>query len=311
MAVYVTLTRMPTHVSKAKLLAAFAAIYFIWGSTYLGIKYALQSIPPFMIGATRFLIAGLLLFLWASLRSGVRTTGKQWWHGFLLGLFLLAAGNGCVLWAMQRIPSGITALVVAIVPLLVVVIEAVRPNGKRPARAGWIGVTVGLAGVALLIGPSALFGAGDVDPLAAGILLLGSLSWSIATVFAKRAAVPSSPLLASAMQLLTAGVCLAAVSVFSGELSRVDASAFSLRSMIAVAYLVIFGSVVAYSAYSWLLRVAQPAKISTYAYVNPVVAMLLGWAFAGEKMSVRVLIAAVIVLAGVVLITRQNTGSTA
>src|SRR5687768_16897176 len=140
---------MPTHVSKAKLLAAFAAIYFIWGSTYLGIKYALQSIPPFMIGATRFLIAGILLFAWATFSSGAKPTGKQWQHAFLLGLFLLAAGNGCVLWAMQRIPSGITALVVAIVPLLVAVIEAIRPGGKRPSRAAWIGVIIGLAGIAL------------------------------------------------------------------------------------------------------------------------------------------------------------------
>jgi drug/metabolite transporter (DMT)-like permease len=302
---------MPTHVSKTKLIAAFAAIYVIWGSTYLGIKYALESIPPFMIGATRFLVAGALLFAWASLRSGGATTVKQWRHAFLLGLFLLGAGNGCVVWAMQRIPSGITALIVAIVPLLVVIIEAVRPHGKRPSRAAWIGVIVGFAGMGLLIGPSAFLGAGDVDPLAAFVLLVGSISWSAATVFGKRAAVPSAPLLASAMQLITGGICLALLSVLSGELGRVDLQNLSLKSTLAMSYLVVFGSVVAYSAYSWLLRVAQPAKISTYAYVNPVVAMLLGWGFAGEKMSGRVLIAAVIVLAGVVLITRQNAGSSA
>lgn len=307
---YVNVTRMPTHVSKTKLIAAFAAIYLIWGSTYLGIKYALESIPPFMIGAVRFLVAGALLFVWASLRNGGATTRKQWRHAFLLGLFLLGAGNGCVVWAMQRIPSGITALIVAIVPLLVVVIEAVRPHGKRPSRAAWIGVIIGLGGMALLIGPSAFLGAGDVDPLAALVLLMGSISWSAATVFGKRATVPSAPLLASAMQLITGGICLALLSVLSGELARVGQHV-SLKSVLAMSYLVVFGSVVAYSAYSWLLRVAQPAKISTYAYVNPVVAMLLGWGFAGEKMSGRVLIAAVIVLAGVVLITRQNAGSSA
>jgi drug/metabolite transporter (DMT)-like permease len=300
---------MPTHASKAKLIAAFAAIYLIWGSTYLGIKYSLESIPPFMIGAARFLVAGALLFAWASFRSDGKTTFKQWRHAFLLGLFLLAAGNGCVVWAMQRIPSGITALIVAIVPLLVVIIEAVRPHGKRPARAAWLGVIIGLAGIALLIGPSAFLGARDVDPLGAFVLLMGSVSWSAATVFGKRAAVPSAPLLASAMQLLTGGVCLAALSALSGEFGHIDVQHLSLKSLLAMVYLIAFGSVVAYSAYSWLLRVAQPAKISTYAYVNPVVAMLLGWAFAGEKMSGRVLFAAVIVLVGVVLITRQNAVS--
>ena len=297
---------MPTHVSKAKLIAAFAAIYIIWGSTYLGIKYALEDIPPFMIGATRFLVAGVLLYAWARIRTGVKPETKHWWHALILGVFLLGVGNGCVLWAQQRIASGIAALVVAIVPLLVVLIEWLRPGGRRPSGAALIGVIIGLAGIALLIGPSAFMGAQDVDPMSAIVLLMGSISWSAATVFGKRASVPPAPLLASAMQLLGGSVGLIVASVVTGELGQVQPAEISLKAFLAVAYLIVFGSIVAFSAYSWLLRVASPAKISTYAYVNPVVAMLLGWAFADERMSARVLIAAAVVLAGVVLITRRR-----
>lgn len=297
---------MPTHVSKAKLIAAFAAIYIIWGSTYLGIKYALEDIPPFMIGATRFLVAGVLLYAWARIRTGVKPVGKHWWHALILGVFLLGVGNGCVLWAQQRIASGIAALVVAIVPLLVVLIEWLRPGGRRPSGAALIGVIIGLVGIALLIGPSAFMGAQDVDPVSAIVLLMGSISWSAATVFGKRASVPPAPLLASAMQLLGGSVGLIVASVVTGELGQVQPAEISLKAFLAVAYLIVFGSIVAFSAYSWLLRVASPAKISTYAYVNPVVAMLLGWAFADERMSARVLIAAAVVLAGVVLITRRR-----
>ena len=297
---------MPSHVSKAKLIAAFGAIYIIWGSTYLAMKYALEDIPPYMIGATRFLLAGSLLYAWARVRSGIKPERKHWAHALILGLFLLAVGNGCVLWAQQRIASGITALVVAIVPLLVALVEWVRPGGRRPSGLALIGVILGLAGIALLIGPSAFMGAGDVDPAAGLVLLGGSLSWSIATVFGKRASVPQSPLLASAMQLLCGGLFLAIASLLAGELGELQPAQISLKAALSHAYLVIFGSIIAFSAYSWLLRVASPAKISTYAYVNPVVAMLLGWWLADEKMSARILIAAAVVLAGVVLITKRS-----
>jgi drug/metabolite transporter (DMT)-like permease len=300
---------MPTHVPKGKLIAAFAAIYIIWGSTYLAIKIAIETLPPFMVGASRFLVAGTLLYIWARLRSGIKPEPKHWLHSVWLGIFLLAAGNGCVVWAQQRIASGLTALIVAIVPLLVVVIEAVRPGGRRPSGLAIVGVLIGLAGMALLIGPSAFTGAGEIDPLAAFVLLLGSLSWSAATVFGRRASVPRSPPLASGMQLLMGGASLALVSLVAGEFGRFNLEAVSVRAILAMTYLTLFGSVVAFSAYSWLLRVASPAKISTYAYVNPVVAMFLGWAFADERMSARVLTAAAIVLAGVVLITRQNASS--
>ncbi len=294
---------MTAHVSQAKLLAAFAAIYIIWGSTYLAIRFAVESLPPFMIGAVRFLIAGVILYIWGRVQSGIKPTRQQWIEGLLLGTFLLGVGNGCVVWAQQTTPSGITALIVAVVPLLVVLIEWLRPGGRYPGLGALAGVIIGLIGMALLIGPSALLGTAEVAPAAALVLLMGSVSWSAATVFGRRAAVPPAPLLASAIQLLGGGLSLSLASVVAGELSRVEPEQIPLRSILAVAYLVIFGSIVAYSAYSWLLRVASPTKIATYAYVNPIVAMFLGWAFAGEEVTRMTLVAAAVILAGVALIT--------
>ena len=241
---------MPPHVSKAKLIAAFAAIYIIWGSTYLGIKYAIEAIPPFMSGGVRFLIAGTLLYAWARIKSGVRPTTEQWRHGLILGVFLLGVGNGCVVWAQQDTPSGITALVVAIVPLIVVLIEWLRPGGRNPGVAAMAGVIIGLVGMALLIGPSAFMGASDVRPLAALVLLFGSLSWSAATVFGKRASVPPVPTLASAIQLLGGGLTLTIVSAIAGEFARVEPANITLRAYLAVAYLILFGSIIAFSAFS-------------------------------------------------------------
>ncbi len=297
---------MTAHVSRAKLIAAFAAIYFIWGSTYLFIKFAIESIPPFMVGALRFWLAAIILYVWARMSSGIKPGARHWRDGLVLGVFLLGVGNGCVVWAQQHIASGIAALIVAIVPLLVVLIEWLRPSGRRPATAALLGVLIGLAGMALLIGPSAFAGAGDVDPIGSLVLLIGSISWSAATVFGKRASVPPSPLLASAIQLFGGAMALTVVSVLTGEPGRIVLADVPLRGWLSIAYLTIFGSIVAFSAYSWLLRVASPTRISTYAYVNPIVAMLLGWAVAGEEMSARVLIAAAIVLAGVALITRRK-----
>lgn len=289
--------------SKAKLLAAFGAIYFIWGSTYLAIKIAIETMPPFLMASARFLVAGSILFIWSRLRRpGVQMQSVHWLHAFMLGFLMLTVGNAMVVWSQLRVPSGIVALIVAIVPLWVVLIDWLRPGGVRPHGAVMVGVVVGLAGMALLIGPSAL-GNGDIDLMAAVALLIGSLSWSLATVFGKRARVPGYPPLTSAMQMLGGGLFMVMVALAAGEPARLDMGAISWQAYAAVGYLIVFGSIVAFSAYSWLLRVAHPARISTYAYVNPVVAMLLGWGFAGERLTTRTLIAAAVVLAGVALIT--------
>jgi drug/metabolite transporter (DMT)-like permease len=292
----------PAQAPKAKLVAAFAAIYVIWGSTYIGIKYAITTMPPFAMAATRFLIAGTILYIWARLRSNVRTRPVHWLHAAGLGFLMLCVGNGAVVWATQYVPSGIAALLVAIVPLWVVLLDWFRPGGERPHGAVMTGVVIGLGGIILLIGPGAI-SKSSVDPIAATVLLGGSLSWSVGTVFGRKAAVPGYPPLTSAMQLLGGGACLVIVSFVAGEPTRINGDSFSWRSVLALSYLIVFGSIVAFSAYSWLLRVAPPARISTYAYVNPVVAMLLGWLMAGETLSLRTLAAAGVILAGVALIT--------
>lgn len=298
----------PQKPSTPKLVAAFAAIYFIWGSTYLFIKFALETMPPFALAATRLSVAGALLYAWSITRSDIRPTRVHWIHGAVLGFFLLTVGNGAVVWSQQRVPSGIAALVVAVVPLWVVVINWLRPGGKRPNMLTAVGVIIGLIGMTLLIGPGAI-GKHEVDRVAGIVLIIGSLSWSAATVFGKRAAVPAYPALASAIQLLGGGLALAVVSLVTGEFARINSDAFSLQAILSISYLIVFGSIIAFSAYSWLLRVAHPSRIATYAYVNPVVAIFLGWLFADEALSLRILIAAGVILGGVVLIT-TGVGST-
>jgi len=290
------------HIPRTKLIAAFAAIYFIWGSTFLAIKFAIASVPPFSMAAIRFLIAGGALYGYALLRSPLRPRPIHWLHAFIIGALMLGIGNGAVVWAELRISSGLTALVVSIIPLWVVILDWLRPRGEKPHGAVLVGVLSGLAGMALLIGPGA-FGRSDVDTTAALVLLLGSFTWSVATVFGRMAAVPGYPPLTSAMQMLSGAACLMLLSVIAGEPSRISAASFTWQAIAAMLYLAVFGSIVAFSAYSWLMRVAEPAKIATYAYVNPVIAMLLGWALAGEKLGLRTLIAGAVILAGVALIT--------
>jgi drug/metabolite transporter (DMT)-like permease len=292
----------PAQATRAKVIAAFGAIYIIWGSTYLAIKIAIETMPPFSLGALRFLIAGSLLYVWARWRSKVRTRPVHWLHAFILGTLMLGVGNGAVVWSELRVPSGIAALIVAIVPLWVVLLDWLRPGGHRPHGAVMIGVMIGLIGMALLMWPSSS-GRGEIDPLAIGVLMVGSLTWSIGTVFGRRAAVPGYPPLTSSMQLLGGGVCLTLVSMVAGEPARMTAAVFTGQAIVALAYLVVLGSIVAFSAYSWLMRVAPPARIATYAYVNPVVAMVLGWALAHEKLTARTLGAAAVILVGVALIT--------
>lgn len=292
----------PAAPSRAKLIAAFAAIYLIWGSTYLAIKYAIASMPPFSMAAARFFVAGTILFVWARWRNGVTIKRVHWLHAAGLGFLLLCGGNGALVWAQQSVPSGIAALIVGIVPLWVVLIDWLRPGGARPHGLVMTGVIVGMAGIVFLIGPAAI-GVGEIELIPALVLLGGSLSWSAATVFGKSAEVPGYPPLTSAMQMLGGAAALILVALIAGEPANLEPAAFTWQSIAALAYLIVFGSIVAFSAYSWLLRVAPPARIATYAYVNPVVAMFLGWLIAGENLTLRTLAAAFVILSGVALIT--------
>jgi drug/metabolite transporter (DMT)-like permease len=294
--------------SRAQIIAAFASIYIIWGSTYLAIRYAIETIPPFIMGGTRFLVSGALLYLWARSRGASRPTKLHWRNAIIAGGFLLLGGNGAVVWAEQFVPSGLTALLVSILPVWLVIIEWVRPPRKRPTGAVLVGLVLGFIGIIVLVGPGNVGGQGDVRPLGALVLIFGSLSWAIGSFWSRDAKLPESALLTTGMEMLGGGALLIIVGAMSGELSHLDIHHVSRSSTVGLVYLITFGSLLGFTSYIWLLDKVSPAHLGTYAYVNPIVAVVLGWAIAGERLSIRTGVAAAIVICAVALITSaRNT----
>jgi drug/metabolite transporter (DMT)-like permease len=301
-------------VPRSRIVAAFAAIYLIWGSTYLGIRFAVETIPPFVLGGVRFLIAGGILLAWTRLRGSEKMEPVHWRNTAIVGAGLILGGNGAVLWAEQFVPSGMTALLVAILPFWMVLIDWLRPNGTRPSVGVSIGLIVGVIGIVVLVGPSAIHpsatstSAGNGVPLkGAAALMTGSLCWALGSIYSKHATMPKSALLATAMEMLTGGAMLLALALITGETKHFDPAAVSARSMAGFVYLTTIGSLVGFTAYIWLLTVQPASRVSTYAYVNPVVAVFLGWALAGEALSLRTAIAAAIIIGAVALITTARS----
>ncbi len=293
--------------SKLKLYSAFAALYVIWGSTYLAIRYAIETLPPLIMAGVRFLMAGAVLYTFLRVRGEERPSAAQWKAALIVGTLLLLGGNGAVVWAEQRVPSGIAALLVATLPLWMVTLESLRKGGKRPSAGVMAGLVLGILGLVILIGPGELAGGRRVDLLGAGVLLLGSFSWASGSIYSRSAPAPSNPFLASAMQMLSGGAALIFGGAIRGELAALDSFEPSLKSVLSFIYLVIFGSLVGFTAYIWLLRVSTPAKVATYAYVNPVVAVILGWALANEPLTSRTLMAAAVIVGAVALITTARS----
>jgi drug/metabolite transporter (DMT)-like permease len=299
--------RLPEHSSRVKLIAAFAAVYIIWGSTYLAIKFAIETIPPYLLAGMRYLVAGTVLYSWARLRGASHPTLIQWRSAVIIGILLLVGGNATVVWAEQYVASGLAALLVATEPLWIVILNWLRPGGVRPTRSVTIGMIAGFSGVALLIGPGALNGGSQVHVFGAIALVLAALSWAAGSIYANHARLPVSPVMASASQMVSGGVILTLMSVLAGEPSRLEWSAISLGSVLSLGYLIVFGSLIGFTAYVYLMRSTTPAKASTYAYVNPVIAVLLGWALAGEAVTGQMLLAMVIIIAAVAIITIHQT----
>ncbi len=295
------------HASRAQIVAAFASIYVIWGSTYLAIRYAVETIPPFIMGGVRFLISGAMLYLWARSRGAPRPMRVHWRNAIIAGGFLLLGGNGAVVWAEQFVPSGLTALLVSILPFWLVIIEWIRPPRRRPSAAVLIGLVLGFVGIIVLVGPSDVGGHGDVMPLGALVLILGSLSWAIGSFWSRDAQLPESGLLTTGMEMIGGGVLLLVVGTLAGEFSHLDIRGISNASAFGLLYLITFGSLVGFTSYIWLLDKVSPARLGTYAYVNPIVAVLLGWAIAGERLSIRTGVAAAIVICAVALITTARS----
>ena len=292
--------------NRTRVLLAFAAVYVVWGSTYLFIKYAIETMPPFLMGAGRFAIAGTLLYSLARWRGASSATLADWKSAAVTGVLMLGVGNGAVVWSELTVPSGVVALIVSTVPIWVVLIDWLRPRGVRPRLSVFAGLALGLAGMVILIGPKAIIGQGHVDEVGALVLLVGSLSWAFGTILSKGSKRSGSPLVYSALQMLSAAAAMGMMSVAVGEPARFSLGAVTLQSWLSFVYLVIAGSIIGYTAYIYLLNVVSAAKAATYAYVNPVIAVVLGWAFANEPIGVRTIAAAAVILAGVAIITMTH-----
>jgi drug/metabolite transporter (DMT)-like permease len=298
---------VPPEPRLALVIAAFAAVYVIWGSTYLGILWVIESIPPLLMASARFLFAGALLYGWLRLRGVAHPPGVQWRAAAVAGALMLAGGNGAVSVAEQWVPSGATALLVASVPLWLVILDALFGSRAKPSARAQVGLLVGFAGVALLGGASGIGDGGPRELFGAMLVLGGCASWAGGSLYLRTAPAPSNPLMLVAMQMLAGGVVLGVMSLALGEPAGFRLADVTLRSALALVYLVIFGSLVAYSAYVWLLTVTTPARVGTYAYVNPVIALFLGWALAGERVGFRSALAATIIVGSVIVIVSEAT----
>ena len=292
--------------ATTRVVLAFGAVYFVWGSTYLAIRWAIETMPPLLMASARFLVAGVFLYGWARARGIPRPTASQWKAAAISGSLLLVGGNGAVVTAEQWVPSGLVALLAATVPLWMVLLDVRFGARVRPSRRAVVGLAVGFTGVVLLAGSPGV-GAGGARELFGGfVVLCGSLSWAAGSIYSRYTTQMTRPELWVGMQMLAGGTVLGLLSLALGEPFDFDVGAVSLRSALSLVYLIVFGAVVAYGAYIWLLTVVEPAKVATYAYVNPVVAMALGWGLAGEPLTGRSVLAGAVIIGAVVMISGER-----
>jgi drug/metabolite transporter (DMT)-like permease len=289
-----------------QLILGFTSIYLIWGSTYLGIRYAVETIPPLLMMALRHSIAGVVVYAWARWRGAEAPTGKQWGYAAIAGCILFLGGHGTLAWAEEKVPSGLAALLCATLPMWTVLIAWMSRSERNFGVKVWTGLLLGFAGVAILIGPDALRQGGSFDVLATLTVLFGSFSWAVGTAYSHGVKLPSSTVLSAAMQMIAGGTSLYIASIVSGEMGRVHASSFTLRSTGALIYLIVFGSIIAFTVFTWLVSVCRPSLVSTYAYVNPVIAVFLGWMLANETIGIHTIVATVVILCGVALVSTRT-----
>lgn len=287
-------------------IAAFAAVYVLWGSTYLGIRVAIESIPPMLMAGTRFFCAGVLLYAFMRLKGAPRPQPIHWRNAAVVGALLLLIGNGGLTWAELTVPSNIAALIIASTPLWMIVFDWLRPGGRRPHGSVFAGLFLGFAGVVLIIASKDHAGHNVAEPLGAFILLAAALCWAAGSVFSRHAAQSESALLAVSMQMITGGGLLLLAGFALGEHHAFHFETISTASRIAFVYLLVFGSLVGFTAYVWLLQVSTPARVSTYAFVNPLIAVILGRVFLNETLPGSVLLAGSLIVAAVVLITLRS-----
>jgi drug/metabolite transporter (DMT)-like permease len=284
---------------------ALSAVYLIWGSTYLAIRFTVETTPPFLSAAARFIISGAVLYLWRRAAGDPAPTKLEWRNASIIGVLLLVGGNGGVVWAVQYIPSSLAALLVATVPLWMLLFDAIRAGGERPGSKALTGILIGFCGAALLIGWTA---AGDTPPQSfygALAVVLASFFWAIGSVYGKTSELPASPLVTTGIEMLVGGAVQVFVALILGEFGRLDLALVSSRSALAWTYLTLIGPI-AFVAYAWLLRVAPIPLVATYSYVNPLVAITLGYFLGKEIITPRILLAAGLIIGSVVLVSKRD-----
>ena len=294
---------------KTKIWLALLSLYIVWGSTYLAIKFAVETIPPFFHAGLRFLISGLMLVIWQRASGQPMPTRKQWISMFIIGNLLLLGGNGLLAWAEQTIPSGISALIIGAIPMFMVVIEGFRPGGVKPNGWTFLGLLIGFGGIALLVNPAELSsGTSGLHPIGLTVLFFACLFWSLGSVYSKHVDLPKSSLMTTGAQMLMGSIGLFIVSLLTGELVGWDPMSVSSRSLGGLIYLIFIGSLIGFVSFGWLLQNAPISLVATYAYVNPIVAVLLGNWFADEPLEPRIWLAAGIIVGSVMFINKSRSG---
>jgi drug/metabolite transporter (DMT)-like permease len=294
-----------------KTLLAFAIIYFVWGSTFLAIRIGVHEVPPLLLAAMRFFIAGLILFLWMLARGERLPTRREWISIFILATLIFVGDYGLLFWAEQRVPSGLAAVMLALIPAFTALAEISILHTQRLTLRLAIALLIGIAGVAILMSRSLALGTAPIDTLGALALIAGAAFWAIASVLTRKLALPSSKALSSGAQMLAGGIMLTLASAAFGEFRRFHPAAVSRAAWFSLAYLIVFGSIIGFTAYVWLIHRESPTKVGTYAYVNPVVAVLVGYFLAGEPLGLRTILGTICVLISVVLITLTRSKPTA
>jgi drug/metabolite transporter (DMT)-like permease len=293
--------------AKWKTLTAFAIIYFVWGSTYLAIRVGVREVPPLILAGMRFFAAGLVLFLWMRARGEKSPTGREWRSAALLGIAIFLIDYGLLFWSEMRVASGIAAVMLATIPAMMALCEIIFLGTQRLTARLVVGLVIGLAGVAVLMIPSLSLGGAPVDKLGAAALIFAALSWSIASVLTRKMPLPESKVMSSGAQMLCGGVALLIAAAAFGEFRGFAFAAVSRGTWLALAYLTVAGSIVGYTAYVWLLHHESPTKVATYAYVNPIVAVVIGYFLGGEALTARTILGTACVLVSVVVITTLGT----
>ncbi|MDD5037264.1 MAG: EamA family transporter [Methylococcaceae bacterium] len=295
---------------KTKIWIALLAVYIIWGSTYLVIRIAIETLPPFLLGGMRFLVSGTILLIWRLAAGDALPTRRQWKSAAIIGTLLLFGGNGLVSWAEKTVPSGVAALIIGAVPMFLVLAEALRPQGVKPTVRVLAGLMIGFTGIYLLVGPSSFSADMHLDPFGVIALLTAALLWSMGSIYSRSADLPKSAFMLTGAEMLTGGLALMAMSAISGELNDFSLLRVSTDSWLGLTYLIAFGSMIGFVAYAWLLQNAPVPLVATYAYVNPLVAVFLGYWFAQEPLTPRILSASAIIIGSVIFINSKGRSRT-